>query len=159
MEVTILPTTDGPHPTTTSLSLTTYLALNVCVALHHRSLCEARDVKVEDRWVFWTPGLFSGGQSTAEMCLELRKQKLSANALDGLCLLCKEHMQRTWQEGGHAGTLWAHDQKATGLDYIHMCRFSPHRRWQYTFYSIPLMLRKGGMVWALVICSLNFRRW
>ena len=60
----------------------------------------------------------------------------------------------------HCGGKQARDQKAArGLTTSTSCRFSPHRRWRYAFYSIPLMPRKGGMVWALVIYSLNFRRW
>ena len=85
---------------------TTHLALNACEALRRPSLCEVRDLKDNDRQVHWAPGLFSGKQLPAAMCLELRKQKPLSAALGGLCLLCKKHMQRTRWEGGHAGTLW-----------------------------------------------------
>ena len=102
----ILTTTDGPYPTTNSPPLTTHLALNVCEAYRRSSLCEARDVKYEDMQVSRTPGLFSGKQLTAVMCLELKKKKPLSDALDRLCSLCEEHMQRTRREGGHGGTLW-----------------------------------------------------
>ena len=54
----------------------------------------------------------------------------------------------------------ARDQEVPGgLTTSTWCRFSPHGRWQYTSYSIPLVPRKGGMVWASVIYSPNFWRW
>ena len=61
---------------------------NVCETLRRPSLCEARDVKDEDKLVHLAYGLFSGKQLPAVMCLELRKQKPLSNALDGLYLLC-----------------------------------------------------------------------
>ena len=42
-----------------------------------------RCFKDKDRQMLWTPGLFSGKQLTAAMCLELRKQKPLSDALDG----------------------------------------------------------------------------
>ena len=101
----ILTTTDGLHPTTNSPPPTTHLALNACEALRCPSLCEARDLKNDDRQVPWVSGLFSGKQLRATVCLELRKQKPLSDALDALRLLCGEHMLRTQWEGGHAGTL------------------------------------------------------
>ena len=86
MEVTILLTTDRTYPTINSPPPTTNLALNICEALRRPSLCEARDVKDELRQVFWTPGLFSGKQLIAAMCLELRIQKPLSDALDGLAV-------------------------------------------------------------------------
>ena len=100
---TILPTIDGPYPTTNSPPPTTHLALNVCEALRQPSLCEARDVKEEDELVLFAYSLFSGKQLPAVMCRELRKQKLLSNALDGLCLLCKEHMLWTQWKGSQVG--------------------------------------------------------
>ena len=95
--IIILPTIDGPYLTTNSPPPpTTHLALNVCEALRHPSLCEARDVKDEDKLVHWAYGLFSGKQLTVVMCLELRKQKPLSNALDGLYLLCEEHIRPCW---------------------------------------------------------------
>ena len=99
---------DVPYPTTKSplpLPPTTHLALNVCEALRRPSLCEAGDVKDEDKLVHLAFGLFSGKQLRAVMCLELRKQKPLSNALDGSYLLCEEHMLRTQWKGGYAGTL------------------------------------------------------
>ena len=91
-----LRTIDVPYPTTKSpLPPTTHLALNVCEALRRPSLCEARDVKDEDKLVNLTFGLFSGKQLPAVMCLELRKQKPLSNALDGSYLLCEEHRLKT----------------------------------------------------------------
>ena len=69
------------------------------------SLCEARDVKDKDKLVPLAYGLFSGKQLPAVMCLKLRKQKPLSNALDGLYLLCEEHMLWTQWKGGHVGTL------------------------------------------------------
>ena len=101
-----LRTIDVPYPTTKSpLPPTTHLALNVCEALRRPSLCEARDVKDEDKLVHLAFGLFSGKQLRAVMCLELRKQKPLSNALDGSYLLCEEHMLRTQWKGGYDGTL------------------------------------------------------
>ena len=74
---------------------TTHIAHNGCEALRRPSLCEARDVKEEDKLVLFAYGLFSGKQLPAVVCLELRKQKPLSNALDGLYLLCEEHMLRT----------------------------------------------------------------
>ena len=103
---TTLRTIDVPYPTTKSpLPPTTHLALNVCEALRRPSLCEARDVKDEDKLVHLAFGLFSGKQLRAVMCLELRKQKPLSNALDGSYLLCEEHMLRTQWKGGYDGTL------------------------------------------------------
>ena len=57
----IVPTIDGPYlPTNSPPSPTLHLTLNVCEALHHPSLCEARDVKDEDKLVHCAYGLFSG---------------------------------------------------------------------------------------------------
>ena len=102
---TVLTTADGPYPTTTSLSPTTPLALNVCEALRRPSLCEAKDVKEEDELMHFAYGLFSEKQLPAVMCLELRKQKPFSNALDGLYLMYEEHTLWTQWKGGHVGTL------------------------------------------------------
>ena len=159
----ILTTTDEPYRTTYSPPPTTRLALNAFSVLRRPSLCESMDLKDEDRQVPWTPGLFSGKQLIAAMCLELRKQKPLSDALDGSCLLCEEHMQQAWWEGGHAGSLWRQasswSESRQGLTTSPWCRCSPHMRWWYTFYSIPLMLRKGGTVWASVIYLINLHRW
>ena len=102
-----LPTINVTYLTTNSpLTLTTHLALNFCEALRRPSLCEAGEVKDEDRLVHLGFGLFSGKQLPAALCLELRKQKPLSNALDGLYLLCKEHMLWAQWKGGHVGTLW-----------------------------------------------------
>ena len=117
MEVTILPSTDEPYPATNSQPPTTHLALNVCESLHHPSFCEARDVKDEDRQVFWTPGFFSGKQLPAAMCLELKKQKLLSDALDELCLLQGTYtigLVRREAVPAHCGGRQARDQKAAG---------------------------------------------
>ena len=101
-----LRTIDVPYLTTNSPPPPTiHLALNVCEALRRPSLCEAGDVKDEDKLVHLEFGLFSGKQLRAVMCLELRKQKPLSNALDGLYLLCEEHMLRTQWKGGYDGTL------------------------------------------------------
>ena len=51
MSITLC-TIDVPYPTTNSpLPPTTHLALNVCEALRRSSLCEAGDVKDEDKLV------------------------------------------------------------------------------------------------------------
>ena len=50
---TILPTTDGPYPTTNTLPPTTHLVLDVCEALRRPILCGARDVKDEDEIVLF----------------------------------------------------------------------------------------------------------
>ena len=86
MKATILPT-----PMYHTQPPTTHLALNACEALRRPSLCEARVVKDEDRWISLVYDLFSGKQLTAVMCMELRKQKPLPDALDGLCLQCEEH--------------------------------------------------------------------
>ena len=120
-----LPTIDVPYLITNSPpQLTTHLALNVCEALHHPSLCEARDVKDEDKLMHLAFSLFSSKQLPAVMCLELRKQKLLSNAMDGSYLLCQEHMLRTQWKGGHAGKLLRQASSRSGswwgLDYIHV---------------------------------------
>ena len=97
---TILPTADGPYPTTNSPPPTTHLVLNACEALRRPSLCEARDVRDKGELVHFSYSLFSGKQLPAVMCLELRKQKPLSNALNGLYLLCEEHILQTqWKEG------------------------------------------------------------
>ena len=57
---TILPTADGPYPTTKSPPLTTHVTLKLCEALRRPSLCEAKDVKDEDELMIIVYGLFSG---------------------------------------------------------------------------------------------------
>ena len=106
MEATILPTPDVSYPATNSPPSTTHLALNVCEALHCPSLRKGRDVKDKDRRMSQIYNFFSGKQLTSVMWLELRKQKPLSDALDGLYLLCKEHMLQTQRDRGHAGTLW-----------------------------------------------------
>lgn len=86
-------------------NLGSHLALYFFEALRRPSLCEAGDVKDEDKLMHLAFGLFSGKQLRAVMCLELRKQKPLSNALDGLYLLCEEHMLRTQWKGGYDGTL------------------------------------------------------
>ena len=145
MEVTISTTTDGPYSTTDHTPCP-----HVCDALRRPSLCEARDVKDEGWRASRASGVLSGKQLTTAMCLELRKQNPLSDALNGLGVLCEEHMQRTRREGvvlAHCGGKQARDQKAAGgLTTFTWCRFSPRGSWRYTFYSIPLMLRKSGMV-------------
>ena len=103
---------------------TTHLVVNSSEVLHRPSLYVARYLKDKDRQVPWAPGLFSRKQLTTAMCLGPRKQKPLSDALDGLYLLCKEHMQWTQWEGGHAGTLWRQasswSESHQGLDYIHV---------------------------------------
>ena len=137
----ILTTTDGPYPTTNSPSLTTNLALNIYEALRRTSLCETRDVKDEDRQVFWTPGLFSGKQLIAAMCLELRNRSPCLMPwMDRAC--CARNICNGFDGREvvltHCGGKQARDQKAVGdLTSSTWCKCSPHGRWQYTFYFIP----------------------
>ena len=69
----------------------------------------------------------SGKHLPAAVCLEPRKQKPLSDALDGLYLLCEEHMLPWYGLNGkevmlaHCGGKQARDQKAPpGLDYIHV---------------------------------------
>ena len=100
-----LPSIDCIRPPTHHHWLNTRLALNDCEALWCLSLCDVRDVKEEDKLVHFAYFLFSGKQLPEVMCLKLRKQRPLSNALNGLDLLCEEHMLRTQWKGGRAGTL------------------------------------------------------
>ena len=149
---------DYPYLTTNTPKLTTHHTLIVCGALRHVCPCDDdmdakeddcdSDVSISDQ--------FSWKQLRNATILVLRRQKPSTNALDGLYLPCVDCMlEARWVEG------CAESLRKVDGAFLHpwWCGFSLHGRWWYTFYSIPLMLWKGRVVWALVIYSLNFRRW
>ena len=134
--------------------------LIVCEAV--RRVCpydDDRDTKDDDWSNVCKSEQFSWKQFWNATIVVLRRQKPSTNALDGSYVKGLLGW-RLWWVISDAYMCLA--EKLPGLPfslYPQWCRFSPHTGWRDTFYSIPLMPRKGGMVWVLVIYSLNFRRW
>ena len=149
------PTANSPPPPTT------HHALNVCEALRCPSLCEARDVKDEDKLVHMA--YLAGKQLPAVMCLKLRNR--SPYLMPWMdCICCARNICYGLNEKevmlAHCwGKQDRNHEVAAGSTTSMRCKFSPHGRWRYTSYFIALMLRKGGMVWASIIYLLNFRRW